>query len=203
MSRLFCFYFTHQVQLTCILRSYMYVNYVDCGTAVARINKVNTNAHDASGIFRDVYIQILGKVCRLRDCGSRIWWMIFQWPGILKFSQMSSKNFNSFKDFQSDQIQTSSRKLFTSHYACGNFDLNLTPVTGTTNGLIFQIINSLIESWGVRLPCFDCNQSIKFQCFVTWSRGRAALACMQTFTDGYGPIESGEAEWPRAEGYLG
>ena len=181
----------------------MYVNYVDCGTAVARINKVNTNAHDASGIFRDVYIQILGKVCRLRDCGSRIWRMIFQWPGILKFSQMSSKNFNSFKDFQSDQIQTSSRKLFTSHYACGNFDLNLTPVTGTTNGLIFQIINSLIESWGVRLPCFDCNQSIKFQCFVTWSRGRAALACMQTFTDGYGPIESGEAEWPRAEGYLG
>ena len=50
----------------------MYVNYVDCGTAVARTNKVNTNAHDASGIFRDVYIQILGKVCRLRDCGSRI-----------------------------------------------------------------------------------------------------------------------------------
>ena len=49
-----------------------HVNYVDCGTAVARTNKVNTNAHDASGIFRDVYIQILGKVCRLRDCGSRI-----------------------------------------------------------------------------------------------------------------------------------
>ena len=93
--------------------------------------------------------------------------MIFQWPGILKFSQMSSKNFNSFKDFQSDQIQTSSRKLFTAHYACSNSDLNLTLVTGTTNGFIFQIINSLIESWGVRLTCFDCNQSIKFQCFVT------------------------------------
>ena len=30
---------------------------------------------------------------------------------------MSSKNFNSFKDFQSDQIETSSRKLFTAHYA--------------------------------------------------------------------------------------
>ena len=67
---------------------------------------------------------------------------------------MSSKNFNSFKDFQSDQIQTSSRKLFTSQYACGNFDLNLTPVTGTTNGLIFQIINSLIESWGATLDLF-------------------------------------------------
>ena len=70
---------------------------------------------------------------------------------------MSSKNFNSFKDFQSDQIQTSSRKLFTAHYACSNSDLNLTLVTGMTNGFIFQIINSLIEYWGggVRLTCFD------------------------------------------------
>ena len=70
---------------------------------------------------------------------------------------MSSKNFNSFKDFQSEQIQTSSRKLFTAHFACSNSDLNLTLVTGTTNRLIFQIINSLIESWGVHLTCFDCN----------------------------------------------
>ena len=38
------------------------------------------------------------------------------------------KNFNSVKDFQSDQMQISSRKLFTAHYACRN--LNLTPVTG-------------------------------------------------------------------------
>ena len=75
----------------------------------------------------------------------------------LNLMQMSSKNFNSFNDFQSDQIQTSSRKLFTAHYACSNSDLNLTLVTGTTNGFIFQIINSLIESWGVRLTCFDCN----------------------------------------------
>ena len=72
---------------------------------------------------------------------------------------MSSKNFNSFKDFQSDQIQTSSRKLFTAHFACGNSDLNLTLVTGTTNGFIFQIINSFTESWGVRLTCFDCNKT--------------------------------------------
>ena len=41
----------------------MYVNYVDCGTAVERTKKVNTNAFDASGIFLDVYIMIL---CRLR-----------------------------------------------------------------------------------------------------------------------------------------
>ena len=72
---------------------------------------------------------------------------------------MPSKNFNSFKDFQSDQIQTSSRKLFTARYTCSNSDLNLTLVTGTTNGFIFQMINSLIESWGVRLTCFDCNKS--------------------------------------------
>ena len=72
---------------------------------------------------------------------------------------MSSKNFNSFKDFQSDQIQSSSRKLFIAHYACSNSDLNLTLVTGTTNGFIFQIINSLLESWGVCLTCFDCKLS--------------------------------------------
>ena len=70
---------------------------------------------------------------------------------------MSSKKLNPFKDFQSDQIQRSSRKIFTAHYACRNAALNLTPVTGTTNGFIFQIINSLIESWGVRLTWFDCN----------------------------------------------
>ena len=71
---------------------------------------------------------------------------------------MSSKNFNSFKDFQSDQNNTDKFKckLFTAHYACSNSDLNLKPVTGTTNGFIFQIVNSLIESWGVRLTCFDC-----------------------------------------------
>ena len=65
--------------------------------------------------------------------------------------------FNPFKDFESDQIQRSSRKIFTAKYACRNADLNLTLVTGTTNGFIFQIINSLIESYGVRLTCFDCN----------------------------------------------
>ena len=69
---------------------------------------------------------------------------------------MSSKKLNAFKDFQSDQIQRSSRKIFTAHYACRNAGLNLTPVTGTTNGFIFQIINSLIKSWGVRLTWFDC-----------------------------------------------
>ena len=59
---------------------------------------------------------------------------------------MSSKKFNPFKDFQSDQIQRSSRKIFTAQYARRNADLNLTLVTGTTNGFIFQIISSLIES---------------------------------------------------------
>ena len=70
---------------------------------------------------------------------------------------MSSKKLNPFRDFQSDQIQ-SSRKIFTAHYACRNAALNLIPVTGTTNGFIFQITNSLIESCGVRLTCLDCNR---------------------------------------------
>ena len=70
---------------------------------------------------------------------------------------MSSKKLNPFRDFQSDQIQ-SSRKIFTAHFACRNAALNLIPVTGTTNRFIFQITNSLIESWGVRLTCLDCNR---------------------------------------------
>ena len=88
---------------------------------------------------------------------------------------MSSKNFNSFKDFQSDQIQTSSCKLFTAHYACSNSDLNLTPVTGTTNGFIFQIISSLIESWGVRLTCFDCKNTESGHCSAIYGAGLTNL----------------------------
>ena len=38
-------------------------------------------------------------------------------------------------------------EIFTAHYKCRNADLNLTLVTGTTNRFIFQIIDSLIESW--------------------------------------------------------
>ena len=68
----------------------------------------------------------------------------------------SSKKFNPFKDLQSDQIQKSSFKIFTAHYACRNADLNLTVVRVMTNGFIFQLINSLIECWAVRLTCLDC-----------------------------------------------
>ena len=81
---------------------------------------------------------------------------------------MSSKKFNTFKDFQSDQIQTSSRKIFTAHYACKNADLTLTLVAGTTNRFIFQIINSLIESWGVRLTYLDCNDCVKMKINITF-----------------------------------
>ena len=70
--------------------------------------------------------------------------------------QMFSKKFNPFKDFQSDQIQRSSLEIFTAHYADRNAYLKLTLVSGTTNGFIFQIINSLLESWGVRMTCLDC-----------------------------------------------
>ena len=56
--------------------------------------------------------------------------------------KMSSKQFYPLEDFQSDQIQRSSSKIFT-HNACRNADLNLTLVTGGTNGFIFQLISSL------------------------------------------------------------
>ena len=62
---------------------------------------------------------------------------------------MSSKKFNPFKDFQSDQIQRSSREMFTAHYACRNADLNLTLVSGTTNNG-----GSGGGARGVRLPLF-------------------------------------------------
>ena len=59
---------------------------------------------------------------------------------------MSSKQFYPLRDFQSDEIQRSSHKIFTAHYACWNADLNLTVVMGTTDRFIFQIINSVVES---------------------------------------------------------
>ena len=65
---------------------------------------------------------------------------------------MSYKKFNIVKDFQSDQIQRSSRKIFTFHFARRNADFNLTLVMGTPNRFTFQIINSLIESWGYTWP---------------------------------------------------
>ena len=61
---------------------------------------------------------------------------------------MSSKKFNPFKDFQSDQIQRSSCKIFTG---------SLRMQECRSYGFIFQIINLLIESWGVRLTCLDYN----------------------------------------------
>ena len=72
------------------------------------------------------------------------------------FYQLSfPETFNPFKDFQSDQIQRSSRKIFIPHFACRNADLILTPVTGTTNEFIFsnnQFINRIF--WGkLELAC--------------------------------------------------
>ena len=46
----------------------------------------------------------------------------------------------TFKDFQSDQIQRSSRQILTPHYAWRNAHLNLTLVTGTTTGFIFEMV---------------------------------------------------------------
>ena len=63
--------------------------------------------------------------------------------------EMSFKTLNPFKDFQCDQMQKNSSKMFIPHYPCRNADLILTPVTGTTNRFIFsnnQFINRIF--WG-------------------------------------------------------
>ena len=65
--------------------------------------------------------------------------------------------FNPLEDFQSDQMQRSSLEIFTAYCAYRNDDLNLTPVTGTTNGFIFsnnQFINRIFL--GVSLTFFGC-----------------------------------------------
>ena len=103
-------------------------------------------------ILKTVALHVVSNLCHII------------WEGLLS---LASKNFNSFKDFQSDQIQTISRKLFTALFAFRNSDLNLTLVTGTTNGFTFQIINSLIESWGVRLTCFGCKANTPKMTFLT------------------------------------
>ena len=48
--------------------------------------------------------------------------------------------------FNLTKIFKSYSQTFITHYACRNADLKLTLDTGTTNGFITQIINSLIES---------------------------------------------------------
>ena len=77
---------------------------------------------------------------------------------------MSSKrNLIHSKIFQSDQMQRSSLKIFTANYAYRNPDLNLTPVMGTTNGLIFsnnQFINGIF--FGVSLTYLGCKRWILY-----------------------------------------
>ena len=70
--------------------------------------------------------------------------------------QISSKEFYPFKDFQSDQIQSTSRKIKYSLLRMQKCRFEFDPSNGTTKGFFFQIINTLTESWGVRLTCLDC-----------------------------------------------
>ena len=55
------------------------------------------------------------------------------------------------KIFQSDRKQRSHREKFTAHCTCRNADLNLRLVVAMSNRFIFQIISSLMQSWGVHL----------------------------------------------------
>ena len=47
---------------------------------------------------------------------------------------MSFKKLNPFKDFQSDQIQRSSRKIFTAHYAW-------------TDGFKYSFFSRVVDEW--------------------------------------------------------
>ena len=73
--------------------------------------------------------------------------------------------------FQSDWIQRSYREKLTDHYACKNADLNLRLVAATSNRFIFQIIDSLIQSLGLRLTCLDCNNSHNYLDYVLTTSG--------------------------------
>ena len=60
--------------------------------------------------------------------------------------------FHTFKDFSIwPKTAWSQREKFTAHYACRNADLNLRLVAAMLNRFIFQIIDPLMQSWGVRL----------------------------------------------------
>ena len=106
----------------------------------------------------------------------------------LNLTYMSSKQFYPLKDFQSDQIQRSARKIFTAHYACRDADLNLTTVTGTTNGFIFQITNSLIgqcktKTADCRLQTADCGPGVKCRLSVKCRLQSAVRRLRFTLTD--------------------
>ena len=61
------------------------------------------------------------------------------------------------KIFQSDRKQRSQREKFTAHYSCKNADLNLRLVALMSTRFIFQIIDSLMQSWRIRLTFLDCD----------------------------------------------
>ena len=93
---------------------------------------------------------------------------------------MSSKKFNPSKDLQSDQIQRSSLTIFHCSLRMQECRFEFeTIVAGTTDGFIFQIITSLIESWGVRLTCFDCN-IVPIVVLVLESKRLCQRVCEQT-----------------------
>ena len=56
------------------------------------------------------------------------------------------------------------RKIFPAHYAYRNADLNLTLLWDRLTDSFFKWVNSLTESWGVRLTWLDCKSRYLWQC---------------------------------------
>ena len=82
----------------------MYINYVECGTAVARANKINTNAFDASDIFRDVYIRCYVNYVY---CGTEI-----SVAGYLKFSRNEVQGRPLFTNLEILEVLRGPERIF-------------------------------------------------------------------------------------------
>ena len=74
-------------------------------------------------------------------------------------------NFIHSQISQSDRLQKSYHEKSAAHYKCRNADLNFILVQAMTNGFTFQIINSLMKSWGVRLTCLDYKTHSATDCY--------------------------------------
>ena len=85
----------------------------------------------------------------------------------VSLNKMSFKKFHPFKDFQSVQMQRSSRNIFTAHYACRMPNWIWHQLRRRLlNEFIFQIINSLIQSWGGTLDL----PWLQYPIYFAWRR---------------------------------
>ena len=93
-----------------------------------------------------------------------------------------------------NEILRSCSQTLTAHYARRNADLNFTLVTGMTNGFLFQIINSLMESTGVCLTWLDCNTPSEVNAFL-WELCTCCSHAVEHFGSVHLPTHLHIPEW--------